>query len=254
MERTWKAVAFREYGVLGQEEAGAWDDPGPVTRRLPPDELRSRGGKIHGLSLREGDVWSSETSPGVWTVMWYPHRRDHPDWPSLTIDSQREAIPTEGGSDAVLEWARDHFRRRDERDFAEALIDSLATPDEVAATERAFDEVGFPVIVNPALEFRSRYPELIPWTLVLKAPLTAFLTALAAKAGADACDSLRRLVGQLAESRGARRGQVKIEEAEREIVLTTETPEDALRLLARGQIPESGYVLWDDDAKVWRRH
>jgi hypothetical protein len=190
----------------------------------------------------------------VWTVIWYPHRSDHPDAPSLTIESSSHTFPTDGGADRVLEWAEEYFRRRDPRDFAEILVESFATHDEVAAIERAFDEAGFPVIVNPALEFRSADPELIQWSLVVKAPLTVFLTAIATRAAGDVYDGLRSLIKWLAESRGGRAGSVAIEEADRTVVLATENPDDALRQLADGKVPESGYVVWDDVSKVWRRH
>lgn len=256
VEPRWNAresVSFSKYGDLRQDEAGAWDHHADVPQRLPPDELRGLG-TIHGLSLRDGDVWAAERSPGVWMVMWYPHRSDHPDSPSLTVDSETTEIPTAGGPNDVLAWASVHFAGRDEREFAEVSLDANATEEEVRAVERAFDEAGFPVIVDAGLEFRSRYPDVIPWTVVLIAPLGVFLSAIAKRAADDTYDALKRWLVQLVEARREGRGQITIDEPDRDIVLTTETPDEALRQLAAGEIPESGYVVWDDDERVWRRH
>jgi hypothetical protein len=186
--------------------------------------------------------------------MWYPHRSDHPDWPSLTLDSSTAAISTARGSGSVLDWANEFFEQRDERDFAEALADSFATHAEVAAIERAFDDAGFPVIVNPTLEFRSRYPELISWSIVLKAPLTVFLTAIATRASGDVYDAAKRWLKALIDARSGNAGTVTIEEDDRMIVISTDIPDDALRKLSDGAVPPDGYVVWDVVERTWRRH
>jgi hypothetical protein len=70
---------------------------------VPPQ--RKPSSPTHILHLREGEVWASETLPGLWAVSWYPHRADDPDYPGSTIDSTQESMPIEEGPDAILEWA-----------------------------------------------------------------------------------------------------------------------------------------------------
>jgi hypothetical protein len=115
--------------------------------------------------LRDGEIMVSETAPDVWFVGWYPHRRDHPDYPGVTTDSTREPIPTEGGADET----------RDERIVAEVILEEEAGRDEVEAIEAFFDEAGVPSVVTARIGRRSAGP--LAWTLLIEAPIGVFLNA-----------------------------------------------------------------------------
>lgn len=209
----------------------------------------------HILHLRDGDVWANESRPGLWVVSWYPHRKDHPGYPGSTTDSAHESIPTEGGADAVLEWARKRFETHDPRIIAEVMVEEGAPEDEVQALQALFDEAGAPAVVKPAIARRSA--ELLPWAMVLKAPLIAFLTALATKAGSDAWDALSAFVAKVyAERRrpGREDGAIRFEDDRRTVILTDRLPDAGYQQLAGGELPEDGYFVWDEATSSWRRY
>lgn len=211
----------------------------------------------HVLYLREGEVRANESAPGFWVVSWYPYRADHPDYPGSTIDSAHESIPTEGGADAVLEWARERFEKSDPRVIAEVLVEEGAPEDELAALQALFDEAGAPAVVKAAIARRSA--DLLPWAMLIKAPLTAFLTALAAKAGSDAWDALRAFVAKVyAERRRSGRPEGAIqfedEDGQRTVILTDGVPDAGYEQLAEGELPETGYFVWDEDTSSWRAY
>ena len=188
----------------------------------------------HIQYLREGEVRATEIEPGLWVVRWRPHRRDHPDYPEITTDSQRESMPTEGGADAVLAWAVERFETHDERIVAEVMLEEESREGEVEAIEALFDEEGVPSVVTARIGRRSAGP--LPWTLLIEAPIGVFLTTLAARAAGDAYEPLKRLVQRVFELR--RRpdrpdGSIQLEENGRTVILTDKIPdEDSHRRLA----------------------
>lgn len=154
----------------------------------------------HVLHLRDGEVRANEPSPGFWVVSWYPHRSDHPDHPGATIDSAHESMPTEGGADAILEWARERFETDDPRILAEVSVEEGASKEELDALRALFDEAGAPAVVNAGIIRRSA--DLLPWAMLIKAPLVAFLTALATRLGTDAAVALETFVAKVYAARG----------------------------------------------------
>jgi hypothetical protein len=53
-----------------------------------------------------GLVLIAKTSlPDHWIVTWLPPE-NHPDWPGFIFDSNVTLMPTDGGADAILAWAR----------------------------------------------------------------------------------------------------------------------------------------------------
>lgn len=98
----------------------------------------------HVLHLRDGEVRANEPSPGFWVVSWYPHRSDHPDHPDATIDSAHESMPTEGGADAILEWARERFETDDPRILAEVSVEEGASKEELDALQALLTKLARP--------------------------------------------------------------------------------------------------------------
>jgi hypothetical protein len=197
----------------------------------------------------------SETEPGFWLVGWHPHRRDHPDYPGVTTDSERESMPTEGGADAVLAWAVERFEKRDERIGAEVMLEAEAREGEVDAVEELFDEAGVRSVVTASMHRRSR--DLLPWAMVIRAELGIFLAGLVGAAGADAWQTLKRLVARIFELR--RRpdrpdGAIELHENGRTVILTDRIPDEGFRQLTEGQLPSSGYFVWDEDEGRWLQY
>ena len=124
---------------------------------------------------------------------------------------------------------------------------------EIDALRRLFDEAGMPAIVHANYSRRSADP--LPWVMIVKAPLMAFVLALAGKAGGDAWEALRSAINRIYEvRRRADRpdGAIILDEGGRRVVLTTDLPDEAGRSLIAGELPTTGYVVWDPEAEVWR--
>jgi hypothetical protein len=205
--------------------------------------------------LRDGEVWARETGPQFWTISWYPHRHDHPDWPGHTTDSSLEAIPAGEGTDAVLAWARERFDRRDARDLIIAHLEAEASDEDLRAIERVFDEAGTPAIVHASIERRSVGD--LPWAILITAPLAAFLAGLGAAAGNDAWRALKAFVHRVYEVR--RRpdradGAIRVDDGARTVILSEAMPDEAYERLAAGELSETGYYVWDTDRGCWRRY
>jgi hypothetical protein len=82
------------------------------------------------------------------------------------------------------------------------------------------------------------HADLLPWAMLIKAPLTAFLTALAAKAASDAWDALKAFVAKVyAERRrpGRNDGAIQFEDERRTVILTDRLPDEAYQLLRLGR-------------------
>lgn len=198
-------------------------------------------------------MWESD--PGVWLVRFRPYRRDHPDAPGVTLDSQSDALPTEEGRDAIVEWARVQFSGRDPRDLAEVVIDAGASEAEVRAIERLFDEAGAPAIVSADLESRS--VGTLPWAMIVTFPLAAFVTGFAAAAGTDAWHALKGFVADVFEARRSPDrpdGAIEWDDERRRVILTDRIPDDGFQQLTSGELPGSGYFVWDEEQKEWRGH
>lgn len=205
------------------------------------------------LHLRDGDVEVWESVFGVPVVMFTPHRRDHPDSPRVTLSADQYPMPTEGGREAVVEWARAHFSGRDPRDLAEVVIEVGASDDDVRAVERLFDEAGVPAIVSASL--RSRSLATMPWAMIVTFPLTAFLAAFAGAAGADAWRALKTFVSNVFEARrdpNRTDGVIRWEDERRAVILTDRIPDAGFQQLVSGELPASGYFVWDEEQGAWR--
>jgi hypothetical protein len=204
--------------------------------------------------IRGGELWASETAEGVWAVSWYPHRRDHPDYPGTTIDSAHEpSMPVDQGADAILRWARERFATEDASIVGEVAIEEEAAVEEVDAIERLFDEAGVRTVVSASVGRKSA--DLLPWALMLKIPLTAFVTGLAAKASEDAWIALKRLVRAIYEAR--RRpdradGSIWLDDGERVVILTDRVSDEGFRQVAAGELPPGGHYVWDRERGGWR--
>jgi hypothetical protein len=93
--------------------------------------------------------------------------------------------------------------------------------------------------------------------MLIKAPLIAFLTALATKAGSDAWDALSAFVAKVyAERRrpGREDGAIRFEDDRRTVILTDRLPDAGYQQLAGGGLPEDGYFVWDEATSSWRRY
>jgi hypothetical protein len=210
-------------------------------------------GTITRLRLRDGVVEVSESPSANWAVRFTPYRRDHPDAPGVTLYSETGGLPEAAGREEIVEWAREHFSERDPRDLAEVVIEAEASEDEVRAVERLFDEAGVPAIVSAGLESRS--VGTLPWAMIVTIPLTAFLTALAGAAGADAWRALRSFVAGVFEVRRVPNrpdGAIRWEDKRRTVILTDRIPDDGFRQLTSGEFPSSGYFIWDEEQEAWR--
>jgi hypothetical protein len=210
--------------------------------------------RITQLYLRDGDISVTENEPGHWGVSWNPHRTDHPDYPGVTIDSSTEQMPIEGGTDAIVEWARERFENRDQRDLVEVSLDELASGEEVAAVQAAFDDEGIPAVATANLARRSAGK--LPWEVYATLPVGAFLMAFGAAAGTDAWHGLKRLV--LAIFRVRRKatgldGSIVIVVGDRTVVLSDQVSDEGFRQIAHEALPPGGYYIWDDAEGRWHR-
>lgn len=208
----------------------------------------------HRAYLRDGVISVTETQPGFWVVNWHPHRTDHPDYPGSTIDSSVEHMPVEDGPDAIMEWAREHFENRDPRDLVEVSLDDLASDEEVAAVQAAFDDAGVPAVATANVSQRSAGE--VPWVVYAMLPVGAFLTAFGAAAGTDAWHGLKRLVLAIYRARGeaaGRDGSIRLDVGDRTAILTDQISDEGFCQLAHDELPPGGYYTWDDAEGAWHR-
>jgi hypothetical protein len=165
-------------------------------------------------------------------------------------------VPTDGGADAILEWARKRFGTKDDpRVIAEVLVEEGAPQEELQRLQAVFDEAGAPAVVTAGYARRSA--DLLPWAMLIKAPLGAFLVAIATKAGTDAWDALKAFVAAVyAERRRPHRseGTIQFDDDGLTVILSDDLPDAAYEQLAGGEFPDAGYFLWDDATGSWRRH
>jgi hypothetical protein len=206
----------------------------------------------HVLHARDGEIWYAASGSDSWAVTWYPHRSDHPDAPVLVTSSDGEGIDGGGGENVVGERLRAHFEGRDTRQLVTVIIEQEASPLEVETVQRVFDDLGAPAIVSASY---GRYSAFHPdWIVLVEVPLGAFVTGLAAKAGADTWDALRRFIERLYEERravGLSKGSVQIDEGRRRVFLHDEIPAHAYPALA--ELSDEGEYFWDREQQTWRK-
>jgi hypothetical protein len=208
--------------------------------------------RAHVLHTQQGEIWYASTQEGRWAITWFPYRSDHPDAPELVTDSLREGIDGSGTEEDVSERLREYFESRDDRALVYVAIEREASPDEVAAVQRVFDEAGTPAVVSPSY---GRYSVFHPdWLVIVEWSALAFASGLAAKAGGDTWDALRDFVTRLHRERralGHEQGSVEIDEGSRQIFLHDALPREAYQALA--QLPEEGTYHWDVKSGGWRK-
>jgi hypothetical protein len=205
----------------------------------------------HHYALADGDLWFAETRPGEWAVSFYPYRTDHPDAPALITDSTRETIDGGGGADAVGERLRAHLEGRDPRTLLDVLVEEGASPSDVAALADALDECGIPAAVRPGIARRSVGD--MPWIVLITVPAGAIAAGFFGKAGSDAWDGLKRVVGRIyavRRSSEAQTGSIEISEGNRALIFSETVTDAGYRAIA--ELPSSGYYVWDPQTSSWR--
>lgn len=95
--------------------------------------------------------------------------------------------------------------------------------------------------------------------MLIKAPLVAFLTALATRLGTDAAVALETFVAKVYAARrrpGREDGSIQFEDEDspRTVIVDERLPDEAYQQLADGQLPETGYFLWDEATSSWRAY
>ena len=139
-------------------------------------------------------------------------------------------------------------------DQVRVLLEAEARDDEVTAVAAAFAEAGIPADVRPGLERKGAGGDF-PWAVIVTAPVTAVLGALAV----DGYKALKRLLKRLYDARKASRfshGSVTLvdEESGTWITLPPELPDEAWRVLPEVNLNElpSGTLRWDPKTGQWR--
>jgi len=92
------------------------------------------------------------------------------------------------------------------------------------------------------------------WIVVIVAPLTAFASGLAAKAGADTWNALKGFVARIYEERrklGNQHGTIELDEGHGRIGLNDSLPDEAYEALA--ELDEEGLYFWTISQRAWRK-
>jgi hypothetical protein len=143
-------------------------------------------------------------------------------------------------------------------DQPEVMLESTATPYEVAAVGNAFLVAGLDAKVSANYERRGA--DIYPWALFVLVPVGAFFKKIGEAAGEDAWKALKGLVRRLYEARRespAPKGVVVLQsrgEFEEDIVLEDDLPDEAWEALIRieRRRTSSGYMRWDPSKGKWR--
>ena len=135
-------------------------------------------------------------------------------------------------------------------------LEREATRAEVEAVERAFRAAGLPADVDAGI---GRKSDVDSWLVhvAVAAPLTVFLSALAAAAGQDAWAGLKALVRRVYEARPrarSRPGAIWLDAERLTVILTDELPDEAYRALEAGELAARGYYVWDPERGAWRNY
>lgn len=142
----------------------------------------------------------------------------------------------------------------------EVLLDATASDGEVDEVRQAFAVAGVEADVRAAYERKGIGD--FPWIVMITAPATAFLTAIAAAAGKDAYDAAKSLVGGVwaARRRGSGpRGDMILRDEQTDIwiFLEPDLPAEAYEKLvtldlASFKTDRFGYLRYDRERGEWR--
>lgn len=138
----------------------------------------------------------------------------------------------------------------------DVLIERTASDAVLEETRRAFDEAGLRANVRAALEFKSVEAETIVALLVM-GPLTAFLSAFAGKAGADAYVALKRFVVRVSAREGGRRAALWIQDRSGkriDLVIPDDLDDDAYRALFQFDLetlPQRVDIRYEHERGCW---
>jgi hypothetical protein len=172
--------------------------------------------------------------------------------PKLVTNADREGVDVSGGEDAVGDRLRTHFEGRDTRQLVTVIIEQEASPLEVETVQRVVDDSGTPAVVSASY---GRYTLFHPdWIVLIEVPLGAFVTGLAAKAGADTWDALMAFVERPYKERravGHAKGSIQFDEGRRRIFVHDKLPPSAYPALA--ELSDEGEYSWDEAKGVWRK-
>ena len=135
------------------------------------------------------------------------------------------------------------------------LLDSNASPSEVAAVEAIVREEGLHGSIEAG--WSSRGLEQDPWVIFLLFPIGIFVKGFLTDAGKDAYQGIRRLTSRLFGARRNSNGCVEVwdDHTSTHIILTSNLPEEAYTQLAQIGLEQlrGGYWTWDSDSKEWTR-
>ena len=202
------------------------------------------------LHLRDGELWYGRKPGGSLGITWLPQRADHPDAPQLVADSVELGLDTDAADEELSDRLRAYFNCRDARALIPVTVEREATPAEVEAVQRVFDQVGRRAAVSANYGRHSAFhPD---WVVLIEVELSVFVAGFVGKAGADAWDALRAFVERLYEERrrtGHQKGSIMFDEGRRRVFLTDALPPEAYRALA--EIGEAGEYFWDTAKRVW---
>jgi hypothetical protein len=148
--------------------------------------------------------------------------------------------------------------RPDASSVESVLLESGASPDEVAALEAAFARAGFTVTAEAAYERRSA--GALPWVvlIIVTIGLGEFVRAFARTLGEEAGKGVAQLLRDILEARRSSpvaRGSVQIRAGDGTMLtVSTETPEEGLDAIAEIDFEAKlgHYLLWDHERREWR--
>jgi hypothetical protein len=153
---------------------------------------------------------------------------------------------------------RDELKRH-RRPPQTGLIRSVHTdmkiePEELAEVGAVFRAAGFDVNVHPKYDTRSG--PIVPWLIgiTLTAPMSAFLTTLAARAADDAYPGVKAFFIGLWHARRRPEGSVVVEDPDgTHVVLVTAVAEHAIDALADidWTTKRGHYLIWDEARQQW---
>jgi hypothetical protein len=138
-------------------------------------------------------------------------------------------------------------------------VDAGTNADVLHAIEEAFRDAGLPADVQPSIIELS---QASTWIVLINIPPTAFLTAYATAAGADAWGAtkrsftrLRQLVHDLKIANGGGAdGRISLEEGGRPwLLLTSNLPDEAYVQLEDVDMTaaQGGALEWDENRQEW---
>ena len=149
--------------------------------------------------------------------------------------------------------------KRHRRPPQTGLIRSVHTemkiePEELADIGAVLHAAGFDVNVHAKYDTRSG--PIVPWLIgiTLTAPISGFLTTLAARAADDAYPGIKAFVMGLWQARRRPDGSVVIDDPDgTHLVVATSIPEHAIDALANldWSAKQGHYLIWDEARDLW---